>query len=65
MPVIESIRKKLDEEEYTADVFVYLKKAFDTVNHEILIDKIEEHCVRGVAKEEFCLYLKNIEQFVP
>ena len=51
MPVIESIRKKLDEEEYTADVFVYLKKAFDTVNHEIPIDKIEEYCVRGVAKE--------------
>ena len=43
---------------------VDFRKAFDTVNHEILIG-IMEHCgIRGVVLEWFKLYLANRKQYV-
>ena len=38
----DSIRKVLDEGNYAISVFVDLTKAFDTVDHEILLDKMEK-----------------------
>ena len=50
MSIIESIQNKLDQNEYAADVFVDLKKAFYTVDHDILIKNLEYYGVRGVTK---------------
>ena len=66
MSVIGNIQNKLDQGEYTAGVFVDLKKAFNTVDHNILIDK-PELGVRGVTKEWFCSYLwkrNNLYQLI-
>ena len=63
MSIIEIIQKKLDQGD-TASVFVDLKKAFNTADHDILKDKFEHYGVRGVTKEWFCSYLKNRRQFV-
>ena len=41
-----------------------MKKAFDMVDHEILIRTLEHYGVRGTAKDWFCLYLANRKQFV-
>ena len=38
MSIIEGIHNKLDHGEYGAGVFVDLKKAFDIVDHDILIN---------------------------
>ena len=62
MSIIEDIQNKLDQGEYAAGVFVGLKKAFDTVDHDILTNKLELYGVRGVTKEWFCSYLKNRKQ---
>ena len=40
MSTIENIQPRLDDNEFTALVFVDLKKAFDMVDHEILIGKL-------------------------
>ena len=63
MSIIENIQTRLDDNEFTAGVFVDLKQVFDTVDHEMLIGKLEHYGVRGIAKVWFCSYFLNREQF--
>ena len=56
----ENINKKLS----TINVFVDYRKAFDTINHAILIRKLEAYGIRGVPLELFSSYLSNRSQRV-
>ena len=48
MSISENIQTLLDNGEFAAGVFVDLRKAFDTVDHRILIRKPEHYGVRGI-----------------
>ena len=53
MAIVESIQKELDAGKYTTGVFVDLKKAFDKVGCNILLEKHDYYGIRGVAKKLF------------
>ena len=62
--ITESIRSALDNDKTVCGIFVDLQKAFDTVNHEILIEKLNYYGIRGTANSWFKSYLNNRKQFV-
>ena len=53
----------MDKGEYTAMIFVDSKKAFDTVDHKVLLKKLEKYCVFGSENAWFASYLCNRMQF--
>lgn len=53
-----------DMPEYTLGIFLDLKKAFDTVNHDILLEKLKHYGLRNTSNLWFKNYLINRTQFV-
>ena len=64
LSMFEAIRLNMDNKLYSCGVFVDLEKAFDTVNHEILIKKLDYYGIRGNANKWFTSYLFNRYQSV-
>ena len=63
--VIELIEEiSTDNKKYAIGVFIDLKKAFETVDHEILIKKLNFYGVRGVGNDLIKSYLTDRKQFV-
>ena len=62
--LIDQIRFSIDNNQMTCGIFVDLSKAFDTVNHEILLGKLEHYGIRGIALELFKSYLSDRKQYV-
>ena len=49
----ESIRENLDEGSIGCGIFIDLQKAFETVEHDIILSKLEHYGVRGLGNEWF------------
>ena len=64
LSIVEQIRTSLDNKMYSCGVFIDLEKAFDTVNHQILLSKLDNYGIRGVANQWFSSYLSNRYQSV-
>ena len=64
LSITEKIRNALDNDQFACGVFIDLRKAFDTVDHKILVKKLEHYGARGIPKDWFSSYLFNHKQFV-
>ena len=53
----------MDSGKYTANVFRDLKKAFDTVDHDILLNTLLRYGIKGLEHSWFVSYLNNRRQF--
>ena len=62
--LIDKITQSLDKSQNTIGVFLDLSKAFDTIDHDILLDKLLKYGVRGIALDWFRSYLSDRKQFV-
>ena len=62
--LFEKISSAIDRREHTVGVFLDLSKAFDTVNFDILFDKLEHYGIRGIALNWIKDYFSGRSQFV-
>ena len=53
LSIIDKIQEAIEGGKFSCGIFLDFKKAFDTVNHEILITKLEHYGIRGIANEWF------------
>ena len=60
----ELIINDLDDNNSVCAIFLDLAKAFDTCNHKILLFKVDQCGIRGVANDVIRSYLTNRKQFV-
>ena len=61
---IDKIARSIDSSLHTIGIFLDLSKAFDTINHNILLHKLSHYGIRGKALGWFRDYLTNRKQFV-
>ena len=56
------IKVSIDSGKFGCGIFIDLRKAFDTVNHEILLNKLEHYGIRGNMLKWFQSYLSHRKQ---
>ena len=64
LDLIEEVRQSLEENKATAGIFLDLRKAFDTINHDILLQKLYFYGIRGIPYQWIKSYLTDRVQFV-
>lgn len=64
LAVKEKIIDNIESRAYTLGLFLDLRKAFDCVQHEILLSKLNSYGIRGIALNLLKSYLNNRIQYV-
>ena len=53
----------MDKKLITCSIFLDLRKAYDTINHTILIKKLEKYGIRGLPLQLLASYLTDRQQY--
>ena len=62
--ITETIKESIDNNTLGCGIFLDLRKAFDRVNHKILLEKLQHYGVRRMPFNWFQSYLTNRKQYV-
>ena len=57
--LISKVLKGLENSQYTIAIYLDLSKAFDTISHKVLLNKLSRYGIRGKAHDWFKHYLSN------
>ena len=60
----ETIQKAVDNGQIGCGIFIDLEKAFDTVSHDILLEKLDHYGIGDISDHWFRSYLCDRSQFV-
>ena len=61
---IDKIRHAMDKGEYTGAIYVDLSKAFDTISHGMIVNKLPQFGITGVAQQWIASYVFARQQQV-
>ena len=64
LEIIDKLNKQLDKKEIPLCIFIDLSKAFDTLDHRILLSKLKYYGMDDISLYWFKSYLSNRHQFV-
>ena len=64
LQLVDQIYESFERNEYTIGVFIDLSKAFDTVDHNILLKKLEIYGISDTHLQWFRNYLSNRKQYI-
>ena len=64
LDILLQITKAIEEKKFTLGIFLDLSKAFDSLSHNILLDKMAHYGIRGIPFNWFKSYLSDRQQFV-
>ena len=62
--LMDKLIKSIENGDHVVGVYLDFSKAFDTVNHTILLTKLHHYGIHGQALNWFKSYLENMKQFV-
>ena len=57
LDIVSKIQKYMDTNFFARGIFIDLQKAFDYVDHELLLLELNHYGIRGIANNWFCSYL--------
>ena len=60
--MVNTIQTNMDQRLFSFGVFIDLKKAFETVDHKILLYKLDDYLFRSVINKWFSSYLQGTTQ---
>ena len=64
LELIDRVNTEMDNNEIPFNIYLDLSKAFDTLDHNILLDKLHYYGVRNTSLDLFKNYLTNRKQYV-
>ena len=64
LQLVDDISSELDQKHHSIGIFIDLSKAFDTIDHSLLLKKLQHYGKQCLALDWFTNYLSHRHQYV-